>query len=671
MLRHSTNGRTRLFNVVKCGGEHPVCNRCTIRREACNYKLGPTLSYTQRLERRIAELESQLSIRSPSDVSTSSKTGADSSSALREISGNFGGLGVDERGVTFQGSTSFFQLPREILNSLAETVPRTVRQTEDGLGLRERLVTNAWKQRMLESLAETPEPFNTLIQNHWVWINPLFNFIYRPAFTRDMEVLGPYYSHMLLNAMLSHSVRWCKADPDLYALLEPYDGGSLFGRQARTLLHDEIVNGQAKIPTIQTLLLLSAQENSQGSRTQAWLYSGMAFRLVEEMGINIDSQRYAGLVQLSDEDVEIRRRLFWSCYFYDKMISLYLGRSPSMQHSHVSPPQIMLDDSSENELWSPYGVTYPKGAEYPPTPARSISCFMHMCPLSVILNQILVHLYNPFRPNTDADIEGCVEREGHALSAWWDDLPVFLRIDPKNLPYYCPPSHIVTLNCLYHAFRILLYRPMLSRGALTTSRRPDPEHFIECVSSATSIIAIFDLFCRSFGYNRCVLSLAYSVYTAASIFLLQVQAATTRDDQAFRRLEFCMRGLDRVKEANPIIADALSLITQELSKIDSSLASITAGQSIFLHESQQEEHTDDEEHAIIQHSQVFDHPDETSLLQEHEPTREDFSFDDIQITPQMFEAFSSLEPISATVGALEKEMGYGVVTTRATSNFFT
>jgi hypothetical protein len=156
-----------------------------------------------------------------------------------------------------------------------------------------------------------------------------------------MEVLGPYYSHTLLNAMLSHSVRWCKNDAQIRQLLVPYNDGDLFSYQARTLLFDELRDGHSKIPTVQTLLLLSAQECSSGNRTQAWLYSGMAFRLIEDMGICIDGQKYAGTVRLSDEDIEIRHRLFWSCYFWDKMISLYLGRSPTLQHSTVSPPQIM------------------------------------------------------------------------------------------------------------------------------------------------------------------------------------------------------------------------------------------------------------------------------------------------------------------------------------------
>jgi len=153
--------------------------------------------------------------------------------------------------------------------------------------------------------------------------------------------MGPYYSHTLMNAILSHSIRWGKRNPAIREKLQSYENGDVFGRQARSLIFDELNRGVCTVPTVQALLLLSAAECSAGNSTQAWVYSGIAFRLVDHLGIFVDGQRYAGSVQLSDEDIEIRNRLFWSCYFYDKMISLYLGRSPQLQHSTVSPPQRM------------------------------------------------------------------------------------------------------------------------------------------------------------------------------------------------------------------------------------------------------------------------------------------------------------------------------------------
>lgn len=182
-----------------------------------------------------------------------------------------------------------------------------------------------------------------------------------------MQLLGPYYSHTLLNAMLSHSIRWGRWDKATRERLEhDYDGGAVFSRHARAMVFDEISKGVATIPTVQTLLLLSAQECSAGNTSQAWMYSGMAFRMIDHLGICVDSQRYTGNIPFSDEDVEIRRRLYWSCYFWDKIISLYLGRSPSLQHSNVSPPQMirMLLGSLPWRLNPPF----PLPSRHPPPP---------------------------------------------------------------------------------------------------------------------------------------------------------------------------------------------------------------------------------------------------------------------------------------------------------------
>jgi len=92
---------------------------------------------------------------------------------------------------------------------------------------------------------------------------------------------------------------------------------------------------------------------------------------------------------------------------------------------------------------------------------------------------------------------------------------------------------------------------LFTRAASSANLRPNADYLLECIKSATSIISIFDLFCRSFGDGHCVLSVAYSVYMAVSILLLQVQGATSSDKQAIRRLEFCIRSLERVKSSNP------------------------------------------------------------------------------------------------------------------------
>lgn len=124
----------------------------------------PTLSYTQRLEERIKELEDQIA-RSPASGANSShssppmfgvheaqaqsRTQADEHSMTR----SFRGLKIDDRGgITYHGATSFFHLPSDRSATRNDLMSSTDR---DG-ARRERLVTNAWQQRALENLSDIP-----------------------------------------------------------------------------------------------------------------------------------------------------------------------------------------------------------------------------------------------------------------------------------------------------------------------------------------------------------------------------------------------------------------------------------------------------------------------------------------------------------------------------------
>lgn len=99
---------------------------------------------------------------------------------------------------------------------------------------------------------------------------------------------------------------------------------------------------------------------------------------------------------------------------------------------------------------------------------------------------------------------------------------------------------------------------MLTRRKLEDDVASHKRYLVECVTSATAIIAIFDLFCRTFTMNYCVLSLAYSVYIASSIFLLQVQAAPD-DGQALERLNYCIESLKQVRTFSPGKSHALGI----------------------------------------------------------------------------------------------------------------
>lgn len=128
----------------------------------------PTLSYTQRLEERIKELEDQLASAKSAPPSIAASThsspgvfNGDSASHNRNsahaddhgMTRSFMGLKIDDKGgITYHGPTSLFHLPSDrdtTQNDLLCSVDTDAHR-------RERLVTNAWHQRAMENLSDIP-----------------------------------------------------------------------------------------------------------------------------------------------------------------------------------------------------------------------------------------------------------------------------------------------------------------------------------------------------------------------------------------------------------------------------------------------------------------------------------------------------------------------------------
>jgi hypothetical protein len=123
---------------------------------------------------------------------------------------------------------------------------------------------------------------------------------------------GPYYSPFLLTVLCSHAARYGYQRTGEFLVL-----------RAHTLLAAEITK-PSSIATVQALLQLSARELACSSISQAWLYSGMAFRMVSDLGLQHSGGTMRTGARHTAEDIEIRKRLFWSCYIWDKYDSVLL-----------------------------------------------------------------------------------------------------------------------------------------------------------------------------------------------------------------------------------------------------------------------------------------------------------------------------------------------------------
>lgn len=206
---------------------------------------------------------------------------------------------------------------------------------------------------------------------------------------------------------------------------------------------------------------------------------------------------------------------------------------------------------------------------------------------------------------------------------------------------------------------------------------PMKRYLIESVRSATSIIAIFDLFCRTFSMNYCVLSLAYCVYMASSIFLLQVQAAQD-DHQAMRKLTYCIQCLQQVKQISPgmalyfiliirwlsqeyvltngsitVIGSALNNINRELTAIGITIE--TSPRMVSQPRSSPPTgRTASSAGSVYQISQELNGPMPGISHPVFQPSiSNNFGPDAMSMEPEVFETMSTLQPLSIRVGAIQ------------------
>lgn len=462
--------------------------------------------------------------------------------------------------MSFHGSTSAVHEPPTLQQAAQISPdqalsPRSQQEEEQAkLDLRQ----NAQQQRQLEdfAIANTAPRVNLpkevseeLLKFHWCWIHPLFIFVYRPAFTRGMTLVNssqpnaldpPYFSETLLRVIHSHCARFLNHDIYQQHFDMRYTAAEFMqqtSQDARISLAMETLNSSS-IPTIQALLQQSAREVVFARPSQGWLYGGMAFRMAFDMGIHLPSDKLQTFVKsLSNEDIEIRKRLFWSCYTWDKVLSLYLGRMPAFTPLTDEVPLTFLDDFTDTAPWQPYyGETPDAQAKalppYPPTPGHIVSCFQQLSKLCIIINDLMQSIYSgEAAAKRVDDLESAEARAANeepfmrisrSLQDWWIALPSHLRVSVEQMPKLAPPIHIMSLNLLYHTILILLHRPVVL-ATPSLQAQASAISYSTCLAATATIHDLLVLQANTFGLGQISYLNAYCAYMAATMAVLRFE----------------------------------------------------------------------------------------------------------------------------------------------------
>lgn len=203
---------------------------------------------------------------------------------------------------------------------------------------------------------------------------------------------------------------------------------------------------KSSIPSIQALLLLASSLFALGQHQSSWLYSGLAFRMLVDMGLHIDNTAFDK--KLSFEDIEIRRRVVWGSFCFDKIHSLYQGRAPTLQESEMHVPIVFVDDYEETEQWRP--TSYPAGtssAFRSGVPTYSVSTFTALCQLCMIMGRALNALYSFSSFSSPASsLLRSLEALNADLAQFEKHLPNHLRIPDNPVQEQPLPSNVLALQ---------------------------------------------------------------------------------------------------------------------------------------------------------------------------------------------------------------------------------
>ncbi|KAI9478255.1 MAG: fungal-specific transcription factor domain-containing protein [Benjaminiella poitrasii] len=172
-------------------------------------------------------------------------------------------------------------------------------------------------------------------------------FIPKRLFYEQLRIKGPLITPLLLNAI------YCVVSS--FTTIKDVPKAAVFFNRAKKLIDDFL--DVPRVSTVAALCLLSLYEpiptkskSTIDQHCRSWIYSGIAFRMCLELGLNMDTPRSRN--RLSEESIELRRRVFWACYCLDKLQSIEWERLWSIPSSlaKCQLPRGTLDDDEE-EQW--------------------------------------------------------------------------------------------------------------------------------------------------------------------------------------------------------------------------------------------------------------------------------------------------------------------------------
>ncbi|KAF3395135.1 hypothetical protein DPV78_009209 [Talaromyces pinophilus] len=322
-------------------------------------------------------------------------------------------------------------------------------------------------------------PRRRVADNHlncfWEYVHPIYPIIYKTGFLRRYEKLWQPETHRVaelgipddrdpvylatLSIMLAIG---CQFSDFIEPARRPIIADQFY-QQSKRLLPADFMD-YTSLPSLQLLLVTGVYLLGTTHTGRCWNIVGLALRVAQGLGLQLDSVRPQSNCQLKRE---LRRRVWYSCVILDRVLAVSLGRqSMILPGSSVPLPQ-MIDDE--------YLLDEGEGCQ-PPQLRSFIEGFVYSIRLFDILHDVLIACYSPSIGGDVLDKQlSTVMRINSDLDRFLQDLPPHLSVEKRpedsqdnSFSLYC---NILNYRLLPHLdFALVLYiRALLLRPILLST----------------------------------------------------------------------------------------------------------------------------------------------------------------------------------------------------------
>jgi len=375
-----------------------------------------------------------------------------------------------------------------------------------------------------------------LINKYFNYHYPYFTTLSRKMFERDflkgsLEVAREqrqgatvYCSALLVNTMLALGCHFTDV-PGAFAV--PGDSrtkGDHFFAEAKRLITENGEYERPRLVTVQALALMSVREAGCAREAKGWVYSGMSFRMAQDIGLNLEIDNMER-ERMPEHEVDARRITFWGCFHIDKVWSNYLGRLPQLPKGSFNVAKFDVFPDEDAEMWSPFPDTGfdDEWAQ----PARTRAVALQLSELSEISSDLLIFFYHPnhIGRSSGKAVELKKLSELHRrLEEWRQKLPKELEAKEGQLP------NVILMHMFFHLQYIHLFRPFLKYAP---SASPLPVHVSPrriCTANAGAISKLMRLYKKTWNMRQICNIAVYMTHSACTIHLLNLPERTARRD---------------------------------------------------------------------------------------------------------------------------------------------